>query len=208
VVPLTVEAVQAIADHMGARYAPMVPFAAATGMRGGEIRGLTWDRVDLKAGLVTIDRQMVAESALKPVWGPPKTSSGRRRITIGPETVALLESLPRDGAAGLVFTTPQRTLITRRRSTAVWDATRTRVMQAANVDAGDGWHQLRHFHASLLIAGGMSPVAVAHRLGHKDAIETLRTYAHLFSHEDERSAAISDGVVRLSSEHGDSTPET
>ena len=62
---------------------------------------------------------------------------------------------------------------------------------------GDGWHQLRHHHASLLIAAGLSPVAVAHRLGHKDATETLQTYAHLWPNDDERMVAASDGLVVL-----------
>ncbi|MHA7296890.1 tyrosine-type recombinase/integrase [Pseudarthrobacter raffinosi] len=62
---------------------------------------------------------------------------------------------------------------------------------------GDGWHQLRHHHASLLIAAGLSPVAMAHRLGHKDATETLQTYAHLWPNDDERMAAASDGLLVL-----------
>jgi integrase len=41
----------------------------------------------------------------------------------------------------------------------------------------------------------MSPVAVAHRLGHKDAHETLRTYSHLWPDDDTRAAAISDGLI-------------
>lgn len=56
---------------------------------------------------------------------------------------------------------------------------------------------LRHHHASLLIAGGASPVAVAHRLGHKDATETLQTYAHLWATDDDRLVEMSDGLVRV-----------
>jgi integrase len=62
---------------------------------------------------------------------------------------------------------------------------------------GDGWHQLRHHHASLLIAAGLSPVAVAHRLGHKDATETLRTYGHLWADDDDRMVSASDGLLVL-----------
>lgn len=45
------------------------------------------------------------------------------------------------------------------------------------------FHDLRHFHASLLIDAGLSPVEVAHRLGHANASFTLDTYSHLFKQE-------------------------
>lgn len=48
------------------------------------------------------------------------------------------------------------------------------------------FHDLRHFHASLLIDAGLSPVEVAHRLGHANASFTLDTYAHLFKKESTR----------------------
>ena len=39
-------------------------------------------------------------------------------------------------------------------------------------------HDLRHSHASLLISKGQDIVTVAHRLGHKDIVQTLNTYSH------------------------------
>jgi hypothetical protein len=43
----------------------------------------------------------------------------------------------------------------------------------------------------------MSPVAVAHRLGHKDATETLKRYGHLWPDDDTKAAAITDGEVTM-----------
>jgi len=45
------------------------------------------------------------------------------------------------------------------------------------------FHDLRHFHASLLIDAGLTPVEVATRLGHTSPSFTLDTYAHLFRKE-------------------------
>lgn len=50
-----------------------------------------------------------------------------------------------------------------------------------------GWHELRHFHASMLISAGLSMIAVAERLGHQDSAETLRTYAHLWPSDESRA---------------------
>lgn len=49
------------------------------------------------------------------------------------------------------------------------------------------------------IAGGMSPVAVAHRLGRKDANETLSTYSRLWHDDDTRAAPPTDRVITLCS---------
>lgn len=49
-------------------------------------------------------------------------------------------------------------------------------------------HDLRHSHASLLIELGLSPVAVADRLGHEKVETTLNTYSHLFPHKRDEVA--------------------
>ena len=46
------------------------------------------------------------------------------------------------------------------------------------------FHDLRHFNASVLFDEGLMPLEVAARLGHHDGAFTLRTYGHLFAHED------------------------
>lgn len=193
VVPLRTEKVQELADKIWKPYKPMVVFCAATGLRSSEMRGLTWDRVDFKASMISVDRQFTGHSSTDPEWGPLKTASSRRRIHVGEKTLQLLEVLRKGpvGPGGLIFHSSGRA-ITRHTANEAWRNVRSKV-----AGLGDGWHELRHYHASQLIAGGMSPVAVAHRLGHKDATETLRTYAHLWPDDDTRAAAITDGGVRV-----------
>jgi integrase len=50
------------------------------------------------------------------------------------------------------------------------------------------FHDLRHTHASGLIAAGSSIKAVSRRLGHADVSITLRVYAHLMPDDDEKLA--------------------
>jgi integrase len=188
--PLSTEVVQRIVENIWHAYQPMVVFCAGTGLRGAEMRGLTWDRVNLGKGLVTVDRQLISNDSRKPRWGPPKTTSSVRTLHIGEATIALLESLPRVGP--LVFHYDGGLAFNRNAASGAWQRMREKVPEA-----GAGWHQLRHYHASVLISGGLSPVAVAHRLGHQDATETLQTYAHLFQDDDVRAARISDGLVGL-----------
>mgnify|MGYP002654101582 CR=1 FL=1 len=60
-----------------------VLIGAATGMRPGEWRGLTADRVDLAARSILVDRQIGATTA---TWAPLKTAASRRTIRVGAET--------------------------------------------------------------------------------------------------------------------------
>lgn len=190
--PLSVSAVQDLVGTIWPSYRAAVVFAAASGLRPSELFGLTWDRVDLGAGLIVVDRQLApAGGASEVKFGPLKTSSSYRSVRIGGASTKMLEEMQAEAPCDLVFHRNGKPVHRQARS-KVW-----RVAREKLPGIGNGWHQLRHHHASLLIAGGLSPVAVAHRLGHKDATETLNTYAHLWPNDDERMVAASDGRVVL-----------
>lgn len=62
--------------------------------------------------------------------------------------------------------------------------------------AGTRFHDLRHTHASLLIANGIDVVTVAKRLGHSNTTTTLQTYAHALSRRDTDSANIIQAIAK------------
>lgn len=191
VVPLSDDAVSKIASTVRPHLEALVWLVAATGMRGGEARSLTWDRV--KAGRIDVDRQISKVVNGAPVFGPLKTEYSNRAVSVGPAVAAMLEEHRRlfgVGPDGLVFRSLTGAPLVRSHMSAAWRTARKRVPQA-----GSGWHQLRHYHASKLIAAGLSPVAVAHRLGHKDATETLETYSHLWPSDDAIMSAQGDAIV-------------
>ena len=59
-----------------------------------------------------------------------------------------------------------------------------------------GPHQLRHFYASVLLAGGVDIKALSEYLGHHDPAMTLRIYAHLMPECRRPRAAGDRGGVR------------
>ena len=74
--------------------AQALQFATMTAARSGEVRGMTWDEIDLDAG----------------IWTIPATrmKAGRaHRVALTPEAVALLDSLPRMDGTGFVFFAPR-----------------------------------------------------------------------------------------------------
>ncbi|HJZ58324.1 MAG TPA: tyrosine-type recombinase/integrase [Gemmataceae bacterium] len=56
------------------------------------------------------------------------------------------------------------------------------------IPAGVRFHDLRHSHASALIADGASIRAVSRRLGHADISVTLKVYAHCLPDDDVKLA--------------------
>jgi integrase len=62
------------------------------------------------------------------------------------------------------------------------------------------FHDLRHTHASALIAGGLDVVAISRRLGHASPVVTLSVYAHLFTRSDEGAAAAIEAAMRKGAE--------
>lgn len=182
-VPLTSAQVHAIAETVPSHYRALVLVSAGLGLRQGEACGLTVDRVDFLRRTVRIDRQMITPPKGPVMFGPTKTASSNRVLTL-PDRVGehLAEHLARfePGGDGLIFTSSTGASL--RRST--WSAAFRSTVRTLGIDAST--HDLRHHCASLLISAGCSVTAVQHFLGHKNASETLDTYSHLWPTDEGR----------------------
>jgi integrase len=204
--PLPLAIVRAVEAELPARYRALVTLAAGTGMRQGEALGLTVDRVDWLRRSVTVDRQLVTVPGREPYLGPPKTPASVRVIPL-PQTVidALavhLAAFPSSSSElELVFTTDRGSPIRRSRFGEVWRA----AVAAAGAPVGTGFHDLRHFYASLLIRHGESVKVVQARLGHASASETLDTYSHLWPDSDDRTRAAVDEALADSARTSEAT---
>jgi len=186
--PITVEQVHALMAALPARYRALVLLGAGSGLRQGEAFGLTVDRVDFLRGSVVVDRQLVLAPGGPPTFGPPKTAASVRTVPI-PELVvkglsAHLAEFGR-GPDDLIFTNSEGGPIRRTRFSDVWRP----AAKSAGLEAGTGFHALRHFYASALIHHGESVKVVQDRLGHATAAETLDTYSHLWPDSEDRTRA-------------------
>jgi integrase len=137
---------------------------------------------------VTIDRQLVRDGGIVPVFGPVKDRKNRPRTIPLPDTVlaGLVEHVRVYGLGpdGLLFTNTKGLPIRRTTFSEMWQAA---ARPLGCIPSGDGFHQLRHFYASLLIHHGESVKVVQDRLGHSSATMTLDTYGHLWPDGEDRT---------------------
>lgn len=174
---LTEQELQAIVDAMPAHYRALTLFLAGTGMRWGEATAITWGDFDLAATPPTarVTKAWKRGPNGTPVLGPPKTRKSTRTISLWPE---LIDALGEPQAPEmLVFRGIQdgkRMWSTRYRLSA-WEP----ALKRANLGKHPRIHDLRHTHASWLIAAGVPLPYVQARLGHEKITTTVDTYGHL-----------------------------
>ena len=170
--------------------------ALLQGMRQGECLGLTWDRIDLDAGTLTVDRQLVEMTAAEDVdgtdgvvyehlvdgyyLGPTKTKAGARVLPLVPWMSAALAAW-RDQCPtspyGLVWPRPDGGPWSKKDDRLAWRA----LQDVAGVHKDDGGyylvHEARHSTATLLMAAGVPATVVIAIMGHT-AITTSMGYQH------------------------------
>lgn len=192
-VPVSTKTVLALRAELPARYRAFATIAAGTGMRRGEILGLTLDRIALDFGTIRIDRQLARSArADSPVWGPPKTESSTRTIPVADVVIEAITQHVEDFGlheSGLLFTTDLGAFI----GTSTLHGSWQRAARRAGTHTTP--HDLRHYFASVQIRGGLSIKVLQALLGHKSAVETWDTYGHLMGDEDDRSRAVINAAL-------------
>ena len=198
----TADQLRTFLNHVGDdRLRPLWWFFAITGVRRGEAAGLRWENVDLEKGTVAITETRVSVN-YKVVESDPKTSHGRRRIALDPETVQVLREWrkrqleermawgPAWQETGYVFT---------REDGTPWHPDRIRQIFKRFVSETGlpsiPPHGLRHTSASLALANGVPLKVVQERLGHSSIAITGDIYSHVTEGMDRDAAAKIAGAI-------------
>jgi len=170
------------ADH---HHGAMFRIVGMTGLRRGELCGLAWSNVDLDNATLSI-RQTITSVGHRPVLGSVKTNRSRRVLDIDAATVAVLRrhrtaQLEQRMLMGAGYV--DRDLVFCRPDGAPWQPESVSQAFDRAVARADlpriRLHDLRHSHASHLLAAGVNVKIVSERLGHGSVSFTLDVYAHV-----------------------------
>ena len=156
---------------------PVLHLALNSGLRLGEIVALRVGRdIDLDNKTIT-----VRETQRQSITDTPKSRNSIRRVTLPLEACEVLSDA--------IAMKPQGALAFHWKPD-VLSRSMHRACQVARVKR-IRFHDLRHTHATLLLASGANPKAVSSRLGHSSVAFTLQVYGHVIPGMDESLADLS-----------------
>lgn len=193
VVPLTVEQVRRLAAAMPARNQAMVITQAGLGLRIGELLGLRKEDVDFLRRVAHVETQIPPGEKTR---SDPKTRKSKRPLPlpafVADALAAHMQQYPPAVDGSIFYTSRGHPYGHSHYGTQIFSA----AVRRAGLPAGTTSHDLRHHYASVLLHAGESVVAVAERLGHKNANLVLSTYGHLMPDSEERTRKALDSAWR------------
>lgn len=142
-----------------------VLLAAVMGLRRSEICALQWDDIDFKRATMRINKALVIDEMGSYNLKQPKTMAGNRRLAI-PSTVLQELKARRTLNPRVVPITPN-TITTRYE----------RLTEKLEVPGR--FHDLRHYHASTMIAVGAPEKYICADMGHASFDMVRRVYGHV-----------------------------
>jgi integrase len=194
---MTMEQVNAIIDHADPWHQPMWRLLIGSGLRLGEATALLASDFQLDAVTPSV-RIMKAWQEMEDGWavGAPKTKKARRTVALAPSTVEAIRERVETAPRGKpVFSiSPTTTVYPQHRQ---WlDAWYAAVKKAdLGLDQRPRIHDIRHSHASWMLAANMNLFELANRLGHESVLTTTKTYGHLVPDAHFRAAAMVEGAL-------------
>lgn len=185
-------------QYLQRNYYNFVNLALATGMRCGELRGLSWKCVDFNAGTIRVEEQIVTTNDYADMFDDPKTYHSVRTIVVDKTVLNELQEFKeyqKDYAVilGDKFLNAHDLIFTNTFGKPVcYSNFRKRyffkMLGAAGISSKYTIHCMRHTHATLLLKAGVNVSVVSKRLGHSSTIVTLNIYAHVLN-EMEKTAS-------------------
>lgn len=181
----------------GSRFDILYQITVFTGMREGEVLGLTWDDIDFDTGSITISKQLQREKKKngKYYLSSPKNSKSR---TIKPAQYVLQllrrQHILQSSAklqAGAMWDNPWNLVFTNEMGRHLVAVTVYKDFKQIAAKIGiptARFHDLRHSYAVAALQAGDDIKTVQGNLGHHTAAFTLDTYGHVTEKMKQSSA--------------------
>ena len=175
-------------------YGPVFRLLAYSGMRRGEACALKWSDLDFDRGTVSLAGAVAWEHSKLRIT-EPKSRSSRRHIQLDSSTLSTLRAHQAQLAEyriglpagvyhdlGLMFGSPTGELLDPDLLTKAW------IRLCRSLGVKHRLHDMRHFHASMLLKMGQHLKVVSERLGHSSIAITSDIYSHVLPGLDREPA--------------------
>lgn len=192
------------------KYRTMFTLLLYSGMRRGEICGLTWADVDMKSGIIDINKSSLYLPGKGVFDDKTKNVTSTRSIKIPAFVIELLAEWKRDqtismiqmGTAWIGERDESRKIFTQSNGKPIHPSSVTdwfeKFIEKYSLPSACV-HSLRHTNATLMIASGVDLRTVSKRLGHAQMSTTANIYTHAIRTADEMAAETIDNILRPAS---------
>lgn len=180
---------------------PLILTAIFSGLRLSELRGLTWEHVDLTDGVIRVRQR----ADLRNKMGPPKSEAGKRDVPLAPMVLNTLKEWKLCcplSPLKLVFPTKTGGVISGSNlHRQCWRPLLRELGMVHTSEAGEvpfyTFHCLRHTAASLFIEQGWTPKKMMGVMGHSSIQMTFDLYGHLWKTAEDDAKAMAQIEARL-----------
>ena len=189
----------------GCRFESIYVVTLFTGLRQGEVLGLTWDCVDFEDNTLYINKQLTKTHKVGGEYVLSPTKNGRARlITVAPHVMQVLrarwEQQERDRLLACeAWSNPNKLVFTNELGAHLTHLTVYKtfkdIVRALGYD-NTRFHDLRHSYAVAAIESGDDIKTVQTNLGHATASFTLDVYGHASQKMRRQSAERMEQYIR------------
>ena len=160
----------------------IIEMALKTGFRRSEIFGLTWNDIDFENKKISINKSRHYLKGQGMITKGTKSPKSRRTIVIPNSLVKLLREYKKQCDTEYLFENRSIDGI------CSW----FKEFQIKHGITPIRFHDLRHTHASLLLAAGIDLKTISERLGHSTIRQTMDIYTHVSKELEEKAGTILD----------------
>lgn len=185
------------------KYQAIIMLALDSGIRRGELTGLTWEDIDFKNETINVNKATQYTKELGIFEKETKTATSDRKIYISKTTINILKKYKVEqmekkiklgskwGNSKRVFTTDYGYDMHPETPSQIFETIikRYRLKRIT-------FHALRHTSISLMISKGIQVQVISKKAGHSSVQVTHNTYSHFFDSEFKKCANEMDNIFQ------------
>lgn len=160
------------------KYQVIILLALKCGLRRSEILGISWSDIDFENKTISIKQAVTHTKRSGTKVRDTKNSSSKRTIYVAEDLLEKIKLLPHKDE--LIFGLLDPDAVSRYFKKFIKRNNLKKIR----------FHDLRHTHATILIANNINIKTVSSRLGHSQVSTTLNIYTHSLSEEDKKASTI------------------
>ena len=198
------ELIDFLTEIKGHKYEPLLFTTVFTGLRLGEVLGLTWDCIDFDNNTITVEKQHGRDRVTGEYVFTSIKNDQTRILTVAEEVMNVLREHKRNQRlmakeAGKAWSNPKNLVFTTETGRYIENKMLymyfKRVMKKIGM-SDMRFHDLRHTYAVNSLKAGDDIKTLQENLGHATASFTLSTYAHATPNMKQECARRMDTFIR------------